>query len=258
MRYDLGLPGTAAMAGPDKRMEGVGLLEPASPQPWQGNPNLASLTSINILLLDNEALVREGVRMVLEREADLQIGHEAGTLDEALQPAIDPDVIVVEPLLTGDRSRGAELVTDLLQRYPNSQVLVLSQMESVEDVQLFLSRGVRGYVLKKAPAIELVEAVRRVAAGDEYLQPSLGAALLKANRKRSSRNGVAELTPREKEVLRVLAIGHTNAEAAAILSYAVRTVEGYRSRIMRKLDVESRAELVRAASELDLLHFERQ
>ncbi|MEX2553624.1 MAG: response regulator transcription factor [Actinomycetota bacterium] len=215
------------------------------------------MTSIKILLLDCETLVREGVRMVLERESDLQIVHEASTLDEATRPEIDPDVIVVEPLLARDRSRGAELVTDLLRHYPNSQVLVLSQMEAVEDVQLFLSRDVRGYVLKKGPAAELVEAVRRVAAGEEYLQPSLGAALLKASNHGNAGGRMPGLTAREKEVLRVLAIGHTNAEAAAILSYAVRTVEGYRSRIMHKLDVESRAELVRAASELDLLHFDR-
>ena len=244
------------MTGP--RWEGEESLESAAPQLRQGNTNSGSLASIHILLVDNEVLVREGVRMVLEREPDLEIIHEAGALHEALQSAADPTVIIVEPLLAGDRSRGAELVTDLLRRYTSSQILVLSQMEAVEDVRLFLSRGARGYVLKKGPAVELVEAVRRVAKGQEYLQPSLGAALLKATRAGRSRNGVPELTPREKEVLRVLAIGHTNAEAAAILSYAVRTVEGYRSRIMRKLDVESRAELVRAASELNLLHFDPQ
>jgi two-component system response regulator NreC len=221
------------------------------------NTNGTPLANIKILLLDSEALVREGVRMVLERESDLDIVHEASTLEEATRAPIDPHVIVVEPLLAGERSRGAELITDLLRHYPDSQVLVLSQMEAVEDVQLFLLRDVRGYVLKKGPAVELVEAVRRVAAGEEYLQPSLGAALLKASSQGISRGRVPGLTAREKEVLRVLAIGHTNAEAAAILSYAVRTVEGYRSRIMRKLDIESRAELVRAASELDLLRFDR-
>jgi two-component system, NarL family, response regulator NreC len=214
------------------------------------------VTSIKILLLDSEALVREGVRMVLERESDLEIVHEASTLDEAARSEINPHVIVVEPLLAGDRSRGAELINELVRHYPNSQVLVLSQMEAVEDVQLLFG-DVRGYVLKKGPAVELVEAIRRVAAGEDYLQPSLGAALLKASNHGNTRGRGPGLTAREKEVLRVLAIGHTNAEAAEILSYAVRTVEGYRSRIMRKLDIESRAELVRAASELDLLRFDR-
>jgi DNA-binding NarL/FixJ family response regulator len=217
-----------------------------------------SLISIKILLLDNEVLVREGVRTVLEREADLTVINEAGSFDEAANAAIEPDVIVVEPLLAGNTSLGAELVDRLASRYPNSRILVLSQMEAAEDVQLLLDKGARGYVLKKGPAGELVEAVRRVAGGEEYLQPSLGAALLKASRKRAVNNVRRNLTIREREVLRVLAVGHTNAEAAAILSYAVRTVEGYRSRIMRKLELENRAQLVKAASELDLLHFDHE
>lgn len=213
------------------------------------------MTEIGVLLVEGDALVREGVRTVLEREGDITVLGEATEPGDAFRVSVEPDVIIAEPLLAGGRTEGVDLVRRCGWRYPKSQVLVLTQMDSIEDVQLFLDLGARGYMLKKGSAEGLVQAVRCLALGQEYLEPSLGAALLRRPRQASC-HGLASLTRREMEVLRVLALGHTNSETAAILSYAVRTIEGYRARIMRKLDARNRAEMVRAAAELDLLHFD--
>lgn len=212
---------------------------------------------IRILVLDNQALIREGVRTVLERHSDLVTVAEAGTLDEAVRCGCSPDVVVAEPLLAGDRPDREALVRELVATFQDSGVLLLSQIENLSEIEVHLASGARGYILKKALSSELVEAVRRVADGEEYLQPALGAALLKGKSRHHTDKRSSRLTSREREVLRVLALGHTNAETAEILSYAVRTVEGYRSRIMQKLEADSRAELVKAASELNLLHFEQ-
>lgn len=215
----------------------------------------SKLAKIGVLLVDGDALVREGVRTVLEREPDIAVLGETTDPVVAFREPVEPDVIIAEPLVAGDRTDGVELVRRCCWRYPESQVLILTRMDSIEDVQLFMEVGAAGYILKKGSAEGLVQAVRCVALGQEYLQPSLGAALLRGP-KQASRSSLVGLTQREKEVLRVLALGHTNIETAAILSYAVRTIEGYRARIMRKLNVRTRAELVRAAAELDLLHFD--
>ncbi|MBW3590988.1 MAG: response regulator transcription factor [Actinobacteria bacterium] len=215
------------------------------------------MTAIKILLLDSEPLIREGILAVLSREEDLDVQCATGSIEEALQRSINPDVIVIDPLAFGDRTTGARSVAELCGNFPKTKVVVLTHMDAPEDVALLFSKGAHGYVLKSALSAELIDAVRRVAGGSEYLQPSLGTALLKATQNLYGLQPVpsGDLTPKEEEVLRVLAMGHTNAEAAAILSYAVRTIEGYRARIMRKLGVDNRAELVRAASEMNLLSF---
>lgn len=215
------------------------------------------MSAIKILLLEGEALIREGILALLGREPDLEVVCAAGSLEQALQGPVKPDVIVVEPLTFGDKSHGAESVADLFAYFPGAKVVVLTHLDTPGEVAQFLSTGAHGYVLKSGLATELVDGVRRVAGGYEYLQPSLGTALLKSASNGDGQSGgrCGGLSPKEEEVLRVLAMGHTNAEAAELLSYAVRTIEGYRARIMRKLGVHSRADLVRAAAEMHLLPF---
>jgi two-component system response regulator NreC len=149
-------------------------------------------------------------------------------------------------------------VRRLRERFPRSAVLVLSMVDNPADVQLCLTAGARGYLIKEAAGTELTDAVRAVASGHEYLQPSLGAALVRwreaPGRPRAGAGaGVSsELTDREREVLRLIALGHTNAEIARLLFLSVRTVENHRASLMRKLGVRSRAELVRQAGQLGL------
>lgn len=209
---------------------------------------------IRLLLLDDHALMREGLRVLLEREPDIEVLAEASSLAEALAAEVEPDVIVADLILPD--ARGADVVRELGARFgPGPQILVLTMVDNPSDVQLVFAAGARGYLLKEAASSELADAIRKVASGHDYLQPTMGAAL-------ASMRAVPEvvheavgtpLTDREVDVLRLIAMGHTNAESANILHVALRTVEHHRSAISRKLGLRSRAELVRYASQHGLI-----
>jgi two-component system response regulator NreC len=128
-------------------------------------------------------------------------------------------------------------------------------VDNPREVRLCLEAGAAGYLLKEAAAADVVDAIRRVARGELYLQPSLGASLARAGdaRTRTRYGSVEALTPRECDVLRMLALGHTNAEVARSLGVALRTVEAHRGHIVQKLGVHTRAELVRVAMEEGLV-----
>jgi DNA-binding NarL/FixJ family response regulator len=147
--------------------------------------------------------------------------------------------------------RGAEVVRRIKQRHPDAAVLVLTMVDNPTDVQMCLAAGASGYLLKETASTELVDAVRRVAAGSDYLQPSLGAALARWRDTpgRVRARAIDDLSEREREVLRLIALGHTNAEIASMLFVSVRTVENHRASVMRKLGLRTRAELVRHANE---------
>lgn len=208
---------------------------------------------IAVLLLEDHVLVREGIRALLEQQDGMRVVGEASTLREAEAAEPRADVIVADLKLPD--ARGADVVDRLRRSHPDSAVLVLTMVDDPVDVQLCLASGAKGYLIKDSGADEVVEAVRRVAAGDEYVQPALGAALVRWREFVAGPRAatVAELTPREREVLRLIALGHTNAEAAAVLYLSVRTVENHRSSIMRKLRLRTRAELVRHAHEIGLV-----
>ncbi len=207
---------------------------------------------ISVLLMDDHAVVREGLRALLERQPDIQVLAEAGSVAEALEADVDPDVVVADLVLPDDR--GADVVRRLRERYPSSAILVLTMVDNPTDVQLCLAAGARGYVLKETASTELVDAVRKVAGGEDYLQPSLGAALARWRDApgRVHARAIDDLTPREREVLRLIALGHTNAEIATMLYVSVRTVENHRASVLRKLGLRTRAELVRHATEAGL------
>jgi two-component system response regulator NreC len=203
---------------------------------------------IAVLLMDDHVVVREGLRALLERQDDIDVMGEASTVAEAVAMDGDPDVVVADLMLPDER--GAEVVRRLKQRHGNAAILVLTMVDNPTDVQLCLAAGARGYLLKETASSELVEAVRKVAGGEDYLQPSLGAALAKWKDApgRVSARSIDDLTPREREVLRLIALGHTNSEIASMLFVSVRTVENHRAGVMRKLGLRTRAELVRHAT----------
>jgi DNA-binding NarL/FixJ family response regulator len=207
---------------------------------------------ISVLLMDDHVVVREGLRALLERQDDIHVLAEAGSVAEAIEADVDPNVVVADLVLPDER--GAEVVRRLKGRYPESSILVLTMVDNPTDVQLCLAAGASGYVVKETASTELVSAVRQVAAGGDYLQPSLGAALAKWRRAptRVHAHAIDDLTPREREVLRLIALGHTNAEIASMLSVSVRTVENHRASVLRKLGLRTRAELVRHATESGL------
>lgn len=207
---------------------------------------------ISVLLMDDHVVVREGLRALLERQDDIQVLAEAGSVAEAIAADVEPDVVVADLVLPDDR--GADVVRRLRERYADAAVLVLTMVDNPTDVQLCLAAGARGYVLKETASTELVDAVRKVAGGEDYLQPSLGAALAKWRDApgRVHARAIDDLTPREREVLRLIALGHTNAEIATMLYVSVRTVENHRASVLRKLGLRTRAELVRHATEAGL------
>jgi DNA-binding NarL/FixJ family response regulator len=208
---------------------------------------------IGVVLMDDHHIVREGFRALLERQDDLEVLAEASTVAEAVALDVQADVIVAD-LVLGDE-RGAEVVRRLKAAHPGSAILVLTMVDSLTDISLCLAAGARGYLLKEAASSDLVDAVRDVAAGEEYVQPSLRAALARWRDVPSRGRGAAihELTRREREVLRLVALGHTNPEIAEMLSISVRTVENHRANITRRLGVQTRAALVRHAAELGLI-----
>ena len=200
---------------------------------------------LHLLLVEDSTLLREGVRALLDRTGDLEVVADSGTLEGALQVLADPDVIVTDIWLKDGRS--ALVVSRLAERFPRAAVLVLTLIDDPVEVRAAFEAGARGYILKDASGPELAEAVRRVATGADYLHPALGASLA---RLRPGTAGASEtlLSGREREVLRLIALGHTNAAIASFLNVSLRTVEAHRGRIYQKLALKTRADLVRYAA----------
>jgi DNA-binding NarL/FixJ family response regulator len=156
-----------------------------------------------------------------------------------------PDIVLMDVVMPG--KSGIEGLPALLQAVPTVQVLILSMQDDPRYVREAFEAGASGYVLKEAADTEVITAVRAVAAGERYVHPALGARLLAAEVEERKRAEADPLSEREREVLRLLALGHTNQEIAKLLYISVRTAETHRAHIMQKLRLSSRAELVRYA-----------
>ena len=206
--------------------------------------------AVQVLLVEEFPIVRHGVRLLVERASDIAICGEAASLAEAEAGAWDPDV-VAHGLVFPD-GNGPEVVSRIQSRFPRARLVVLSRIDQPTYVHLALLAGAKGYLLKGAAATELVDVVRRVARGEEYVQPSLGSALAhwQSIPRRQPAGAALALTRREQEVLELVALGHTNAEIASTLGVSLRTVETHRSHLAQKLGVRSRAALVNRAREL--------
>lgn len=205
---------------------------------------------IRVMLVEDHAVVREGLRSLIQREQDMQVIAEARTIQEALDSDAEADLIVAD-LILGD-SKGLETVQSLTQRFPASRLVILTMLGDLNLVRDALEEGAHGYLLKESAAAELIKAIRLVFEGGEYLQPSLGAALAKGPARTVS-DRPSSLTERELEVLKLIALGHTNAEAARILGITAKTIEAHRNHIARKLGFKTRAEFVRFALDEKLI-----
>jgi DNA-binding NarL/FixJ family response regulator len=203
--------------------------------------------SIRVLVVDDHAVVRAGLRRVLDAEADIETVGEAANADRAVFEAMEhkPDVVLMDVMMPG--KSGIEGMPALMQAVPDVKVLILSMQDDPRYVQEAFDAGASGYVLKEAADTEVVAAVRAVARGERYVHPALGARLVEAAAAERKRAEVDPLSEREREVLRLLALGHTNQEIAKMLYISVRTAETHRAHIMQKLGLSSRAELVRHA-----------
>jgi two-component system response regulator NreC len=213
---------------------------------------MTDLGDITIVLADDHAVVRSGLRLLLDQAGGLRVVSEAGDAESALRTVLGhkPTVLVLDLNMPGELT-SLEAIPKVALASPGTRVVVLTMQEDPEFARSALRAGAMGYVLKEAADSELVEAVRRAAAGETYLNPRLGAALAAAPPAQSGNPD--DLTEREVEVLRLIALGHTNAEIAARLYLSVRTIESHRAHIQRKLRLSTRAELVRYALDQGLL-----
>lgn len=206
---------------------------------------------MRIVLADDHEVVRSGLRMVLDAEDRFEVVAEAGDVDSAARyvRGHKPDVLVLD--LNMPEGPSLPAIPDILESSPGTQIVVLTMQEDPAFAREALRAGARGYILKHAAGSELIQAVRAAAEGGTYLNPALGAKLAAEPPKPGGPpNG---LTDREVDVLRLIALGHTNSEIGQQLYLSVRTVETHRAHIQQKLGLSSRAELVRYALDHDLI-----
>ncbi len=195
---------------------------------------------IRIVLIDDHKLLRAGLRSRLEKETDVSVVGEADDADMGVVQArrLQPDVSLLDLLMP--RKSGYDALPELAKVAPAAKVLVISSQAAPSSVRQALSAGAAGYLPKRASDGELLTAIRNVARGSGYVDPDLGAQLVVSN----GAPALEPLSDRERDVLHLLALGYTNQEIGKKLFISVRTVDTHRARIMRKLSLETRAELV--------------
>jgi two-component system response regulator NreC len=210
----------------------------------------SSSVTIRLVLADDHAVVRSGLRMVLDSEPDFEVVAEASDIEAARRyvRGHHPKVLILDLNMPGGSS--LEAIPILRQESPDTQIVVLTMQQEPAFAREALRAGALGYVLKEAADDELVEAVRRAAVGESYLNPKLGARIASE----PPPGPPDDLSEREVDVLRLIALGHTNSEIAEQLFLSVRTVETHRSHIQQKLRLSTRAELVDYALKRKLIN----
>jgi two-component system response regulator NreC len=209
--------------------------------------------TVRVLVVDDHAVVRSGLRLLIDAEDDLEAVGEAGSVRDAIfeSRSLKPDLILLDVVMPG--GSGLDGIPELLHERPETRILVLSMQDDPRYVREAFAAGASGYVLKEAVDVEVVTAIREVARGGRYVNPELGARLVAAETEAARRAAEDPLSEREREVLKLLALGFTNQEIAKRLFISVRTAETHRSHVMQKLRLASRAELVRYAIDRGLL-----
>ena len=204
------------------------------------------MKKIRVLIVDDHAVLRAGLRALLNLQPDIEVVGEAAEGLEALEKTkrLDPEVVLMDLSLPG--MEGLEATKELKRTHPNVKVLILTMHEDRRFLYPALKAGASGYVVKRAADTELIDAIRAVSRGDAFLHPSVARIVVEDHVEQG-------LSDREREVLRLIAEGRTYKEMADLLAVSVKTIESYRERIKEKLNLHSRAELVRYALEKGLL-----
>jgi len=206
------------------------------------------MDKIKVLLVDDHAIMRDGIKALLSIHDDIEIVGEASEGKEAIEIAQElmPDVVVMDIAMPG--MDGLEATRRLTKTHPRIKVLVLTQYDNKEYILSIIKVGAAGYVPKKALGSELVSAIRAVCRGDSFLYPSAAKALIEDYRQQAKKGDPYDsLTGREREILKLIAEGHTSREIADALFISLKTVHGHRTKIMEKLDLHNRTELIKYA-----------
>ena len=204
-----------------------------------------------VLVVDDHAIVRQGLRAILDTEPDIEVVGEAADGREAVRKtmALRPDVVIMD--VSMPRMNGLEATARIAKEIPEVKIVALTMHSSEEYVYSLLKAGARGYLLKESVSSDLIEAIHAVKAGGTYLHPAISTKVVDGYLKKphaKSRQGMMDvLTPREREILQLIAEGHTNKEIAGLLVLSVKTIENHRTRIMDKLEIHNVAGLTRYA-----------
>ena len=214
---------------------------------------------LRVLLADDHMVVREGLKTLINAQPDMQVVGEADNGREAVKCAMEqsPDVVVMD--ISMPEMNGVEATKQLRKECPQIKIIALTVYEDIGYLRQLLKAGASGYVIKRAVVEELVHAVRTCAAGGSYIEPALASQVVSTYISRASASGnqsQAELSDRETQVLRMVAFGYSNKEIGAKLNISVKTVETYRVRLMGKLNLRNRVDMVRYALRQGLLRDE--
>jgi NarL family two-component system response regulator LiaR len=204
---------------------------------------------IRVLIVDDHAILREGIRALLSLYSDIEVVGEASDGLEAINKTrqLSPNIVLMDVAMPG--LGGLEATREIHKQNPNSRVVILTQHDDTEYIFPILKAGAAGYILKKAVGTELVAAIRAVHEGGSFLYPSVATAVIERyiQKGQDVEPSYDRLTDREKQVLKLIAEGRSNKEIASVLTLSVKTVISHRGNLMEKLDIHNRTELVKYA-----------
>lgn len=216
---------------------------------------------IRVLIADDHAIVRAGISMLINSQDDMSVIDTAEEGDEAINKALElkPDIVIMDLNMPSGKN-GLIATKQLKEQCPDIQIIVLTMHDDKEYIFRVLQAGASGYILKSAEDMDLLSAIRTVYAGDAYLFPKAASALISTYLDQVAsgitEDGIGKLTPREEEIVSLLAKGYANKEIAEKLFVSVKTIESHKSKIMEKLNLKTRPELVKYALKQGLLDFE--
>lgn len=209
------------------------------------------MSKTRVMIVDDHALVREGIAAFLKMSDDIEVVGEAADGIEAIEGVkkLNPDIVLMD--IAMPRLGGLEALVEIKKINPDAKVLVLTQYEDKEYIKRFLKAGASGYMLKRAVGLDLLNAIKAIAGGEAYLHPSIAASVIDdyvgSNKKEAAEDPYEMLTDREKQVLKLIAEGHTSKEIADILGISAKTAVAHQTNLSEKLDIHSRAGLIKFA-----------